>query len=135
MKKILLPGLIAGAVLLALSYALLYGLINFFPTFVEEFYNPVFYPGNDRAILFFMHPFIIGLALAWFWERVKDIFKGSFIVRGIELGLVYAIVATLPSMWITFSAIDVSLAMVGSWFMYGILQATVAGFIFAKMNP
>lgn len=135
MKKIILPGLAAGVVLLALSYGILYVTINFFPNLVEEYYNPIFWPGSDRALLFFAHPFILSLALSWFWERFKSSFEGVMLVRGLELGIVYGLVATLPSMWITFSAISVSIAMVLSWFFYGILQATIAGIIFARLNP
>lgn len=135
MKKIILPGLVAGVVLFILSYAVLYITINFFPKLVESYYDPIFWPGNERAILFFAHPFVLSLALAWFWDRFKDMFKGNMLIRGIEMGLLYGVVATLPSMWITFSAIHVSLVMVLSWFAYGLLQATVAGLIFSKMNP
>lgn len=135
MKKIILPGLAAGVVLLVLSYGILYLSINFFPNLVEEYYNPIFWPGSDRALLFFVHPFILSLALSWFWERFKSSFEGVMLVRGLELGIVYGLVATLPSMWITFSAISVSIAMVLSWFFYGILQATIAGIIFARLNP
>jgi hypothetical protein len=38
-------------------------------------------------------------------------------------------------MWITFSAISVSLTMVLTWFAYGTMQATVCGLVFARMNP
>ncbi len=135
MKKILLSGTVGGFVLLAFSYAVLYATINFFPSIVEEYYNPIFWPGNDRALLFFVHPFVLSFALAWFWDRFKGLFKGGMLLRGIEMGLLYGVVATLPSMWITFSAIAVSLMMVLMWFAYGVLQATLAGLIFAKMNP
>lgn len=135
MKKVLAPGLVAGFVLLGLSYMILYSTINFMPGLVEEYYNPIFWPGNDRALLFFLHPFILSFALAWIWSRFREQFKGPKLLRGLELGVVYALVATLPSMWITFSAISVSLAMILTWFAYGLLQATVAGWIFAFINP
>jgi hypothetical protein len=44
-------------------------------------------------------------------------------------------VAMLPVLWLTFSAIDISAIMVLSWLGYGILQAFVAGLIFATLNP
>ncbi len=135
MKKILASGFLSGITLLMLSYVVLYFTINFFPQLVEAYYDPIFWPGNDRALLFFAHPFVLSFALAWFWDRFKDMFKGTLLIRGIEMGLVYGVIATLPSMWITFSAIHVSLVMVLSWFAYGLLQATIAGLIFAKMNP
>jgi hypothetical protein len=41
----------------------------------------------------------------------------------------------LPVLWLTFSAIDISGLMVFSWLGYGILQAFVAGLVFAMLNP
>ena len=82
-----------------------------------------------------MHAFIISFALSWFWDRFKGLFKGGFIIRGLEFGFVYSIVALLPVMWITFSALDITITMVISWFLYGLTQSIVAGLVFAKTNP
>lgn len=131
MKKYLLPALLSGAALLLLSYGALYVTINFLPMLAEEYYNPIFYPGADRAILFFLHPFVISAALVWFWNRMCHTLKGGRILKALEFGGLYALIATLPAMWITFSAMDVTLAMVGLWWGYGFLQATVAGLIFS----
>ncbi len=73
--------------------------------------------------------------MSWYWERFKGLFKGSFIFRGLELGIVYGLVAALPTMWITFSAINVSEMMVLSWWVYGVIQASVVGIVLAKLNP
>jgi hypothetical protein len=40
----------------------------------------------------------------------------------------------LPVMTITFSALDITMVMVISWFLYGFFQAIVAGLVFAKIN-
>ena len=135
MKKFLFPGLIAGFTLLVFSYLALYLMVSFFPTLAEEYYNPVFSMEGDKTIFYFLHPFILSFALAWFWDRFKPLFHGSMWFRGLELGFVYAVVATLPAMWITFSSISISFTLVASWFVYGLFQATVAGIIFAKTNP
>lgn len=134
-KKILLPSVVSGVVLLVGSFVALFASFEFLPGLMEQYYDPVFRPDDDRAVLFYMHPFVLSLALAWFWERFKGLFEGPLLLRGLELGLVYAVVATIPSMWITFSAIKVSLAMTASWFAYGVFQASIAGIIYAKMNP
>ena len=135
-RRILLPAVTAGLVLLGLSYLILYATIYWAPGLVEEYYNPVFWPGSDRATLFFAHPFILSGALAWFWTQFKSEVGGSnWPLRGLRFGLTYALIATLPSMWITFSAISVSLTMVLTWFAYGTMQATVCGLVFARMNP
>ena len=35
----------------------------------------------------------------------------------------------------TYSALSVSLAMVGTWLVFGLLQGVVAGFVFEQLNP
>jgi len=135
MKKVILPGVIAGFVLLGLSYVALYLLVNLLPSLAEQYYNPVFSQEGDKTILYFLHPFVLSFALAWFWERFKGQFEGSWLLRGLELGVVYAIVASLPAMWITFSSLALSFQLVASWFAYSLVQAAVVGLIYAKMNP
>lgn len=135
MKKVLTTGLIAGIVLFIISYGGLFLSIRFFPELFVMYNNPLFNSDGSKDILFYLHAFIISFALSWFWERFKGLFHGPFILRGLEFGLVYAIVALLPVMWITFSSIDITFIMVASWFLYGLVQAVLAGILFAKINP
>jgi hypothetical protein len=135
MKKILSSGLIAGIILFIVSYGGLYLAIRFVPNLFVVYNNPLFNSDGSRDVLFYMHAFIISFALSWFWERFKSLFPGHFLLRGLEFGFVYAIVALLPVMWITFSSLDITIVMVLSWFFYGLFQAVVAGVIFAKINP
>jgi len=134
MKKIILSGFIAGIILFILSYGSLFLAIRFFPELFIDYNNPLFNSDGSRDILFYLHAFIFSFALSWFWSRFKGLFHGSFITRGLEFGLVYALVAMLPVMWITFSSLDITLLIVFSWFMYGFIQAVIAGLVFAKIN-
>lgn len=131
----ILSGLLTGLVLLIVSLVLLYASIRLFPVLAEEYYNPVFRSGGSRDGLFYIHPFIVGMALSWFWDRFKAQFAGPGWLKGLEIGLVYGMVAMVPTMWMTFSAIDVSLLMVLTWLTYGVIQAMVAGLILARLNP
>lgn len=135
MQKFLIKGFAAGAVLLVLSYIALYLVVTFFPSLAEQYYDPVFSLDGDKAALYFIHPFVLSFALAWFWRRFKGLFHGPSWWRGIEMGLVYGLIATLPSMWITFSSLAVSFGLVFTWLLYGVLQAIVVGIIFAKISP
>jgi hypothetical protein len=38
-------------------------------------------------------------------------------------------------MWISFSSLDITVLTVLSWFFYGLVQAIIAGLVFAKVNP
>jgi hypothetical protein len=133
-KKVVLSGLVTGCVLLVLSMLGLYATIWLFPSMAVQYFDPTFDRQSERAFLYFIHPFVAGWALAWFWDRCKGLFKGSFLGRGVEFGLLYWLVAVLPMMWLIYSAIDVSLLLVGSWLLFGLVQGIVAGFVFQKMN-
>lgn len=135
MKRFLIKGFLAGAALLALSYVALNLIVAFFPQLAEQYYDPIFSFEGEKAVLYFIHPFILSFALAWFWLRFKSLFHGSFWWRGTEMGLVYGLIATLPSMWITFSSLAVSFGLVFTWLLYGVFQAIVVGIIFAKISP
>jgi len=135
MKNFLLKGVVAGAVLLGFSYAALYLAVTFFPNLAEQYYDPIFSFDGDKAILYFAHPFVLSFALAWFWRRFKGLFHGPFWWRGMEMGMVYGLIATLPAMWITYSSLTISLGLVFSWLIYGVLQAMLVGIIFAKISP
>ena len=136
MKRIILSVLIAGLVLLCLSLLLIFLEIRFFPGLVEEYFSPVFRWSDTRTNwMFYVHPFVVAFALKWFWERYKDLFKGGDLLRAFEVALVYGIIAMVPVLWVTYSAIDISLGLVLTWLAYGVLQAFVAGYIFSKINP
>ncbi|HPH22872.1 MAG TPA: hypothetical protein PLW32_03225 [Chitinophagaceae bacterium] len=135
MLKIIKLGLLAGVILFIVSYGGLYLSIKYFPSFFVEYNNPLFNSDGSRDLLFYSHAFVISFSLAWFWERFKSLFIGNFILKGIEFGIIYSLIALLPVMWITFSSMDITLTMVTSWFLYGLLQAIIAGLFFAKVNP
>ena len=86
MKKIITSGLTAGVVLLILSILGLYATIWFFPTLAAQYYDPAFGDQSGRYMIYYAHPFVIALALAWFWDRFKTVLKGSRLTRGIEFG-------------------------------------------------
>ena len=135
MKKVITSGLLAGVVLLILSVVGLFATIWLFPALAMQYYDPAFDSQSGRYMIYYAHPFVIGLALAWFWDRFKGALKGSFFAKGIEFGLIYALIALFPIMWLTYSALSVSLAMVATWWGFGLLQAVVAGLVFEKTNP
>ena len=135
MNKVFVAWLIAGIIMLILGVGMLYGGIYLFPKIADEYFSPVFRKAGETDWTFYVHPFILAFALKWFWERYKGILKGGIILRAVEVALVYGIVALLPVLWLTFSAIDVSFKMIVTWFVYGLVQALAAGLVFAKLNP
>lgn len=135
MKKVIIPIIVSGIVVLITSLAILYTTIQFFPFLMEDYFNAAFRASSYKTDwLFYAHPFVLSGSLKWFWVRYKDVFKGNDFLRAIEVGLVYGVVALLPVLWLTFSAINISVVMVITWLGYGIIQATLAGFVFSKFD-
>ena len=135
MKKIIVSGLIAGVVLLIFSVAGLYLTIWFFPNLALQYYDPAFNNEGHRYLIYFIHPFIISQGLSWFWDRFKEKLTGSYIALGIEFGLVYVIIAIIPMMCLIYSALSISTTMVATWLVFGLLQGTISGLLFEKINP
>jgi hypothetical protein len=135
MNKIFISWFLAAIVMLLLGLGMFYTGVYFLPRIAEEYFSPVFRRAGETDWTFYVHPFILAFGLKWFWERYKGIFKGNVLIRAVEVASVYAIVALLPILWLTFSAIDVSLKMILTWFIYGMVQSFAAGIVFAKLNP
>jgi hypothetical protein len=133
-KNMFSAALVSGIVLLLTSIIAIYAGVFLMPGLMEEYYTDVFRASEDRAWLFYSHPFILGFALSWFWNRFKEVLDGNILLRSLEFGVIYGVVATIPTMWITFSAIQVSFPMVASWAAFGVFQASIAGFINARLN-
>lgn len=135
MNKYISSALAAGITLLIFSFMALFATINFLPEYSSYFYTDVFWPSGVRAIMFYAHPFILSFALAWFWHRFKDQLSGPPPIRGLELGLIYLFIAIVPMMWMTFSSMDLNPSKIFSWSIYGFMQASIAGYVMARINP
>jgi uncharacterized membrane protein len=135
MKNIVTSVAISTVTLLLLSVGMLYLSITFFPALSEEYFSPVFRSAGSTDWMYYAHPLVLSIALKWFWERYKTSFAGNILLKAAEVAAVYCVVAMIPVLWLTFSAIDVSFKMILTWLLYGFIQAFVAGIIFAKLNP
>jgi hypothetical protein len=85
--------------------------------------------------LYFLYPFILGVILAFIWDKTKDLIKDKKIVkRALKFAFYYWLVSSIPGMFITYSSFVVSLPMVISWSVSGFIQAFVAAIVLAKFN-
>lgn len=78
-------------------------------------------------LMYFGHPFILGLALSYLWEKIK-------VKDPLEFAKLYFLVATIPGMFISLSSFQVSLLMVVTWTISGFVQVLVAGYLFTRMK-
>ncbi|HOZ87536.1 MAG TPA: hypothetical protein PL029_07250 [Bacteroidia bacterium] len=135
MKKIITSGFLAGIVLLILSESGLHLTVSLFPGIAAEYFDAAFDTEGNKMAFYYLHPFVISLALSWFWTRFKGVLTGGFITRGVEFGLIYVLVATLPMLWLIYATMNVSAAIIATWFVLALFQGVISGLIFEKMNP
>jgi hypothetical protein len=131
MKKVVWPGLLAGLSMLVLSMVVysLWGVI--FPGMTAEYQNPqLFRPWSDPLMsLMFVHPIILGLVLAWAWDKVKSV-SGGWLNFAFGVWLV----ASIPGMVISYSSFPISLLMVICWSINGLIELLIGSFVLAKLN-
>ncbi|MBI5399445.1 hypothetical protein HZB07_02350 [Candidatus Saganbacteria bacterium] len=131
MKKVLWPGLLAGLAMLVVGLAV-YTLGGvFFPGMAAEYQNPqLFRPWSDPLMsLMFVHPLILGIVLAWAWDKIKSVSGGY-----LNFALGVWLVATIPGMLISYGSLPLSLLMVACWTINGLIQSLVGSFVLAKLN-
>ena len=135
MKKIILSGLLVGLVnfVAAMAISQLFRVI--FPSVNVEYSNPnLFRPySSPLMLLFFVYPFLLGIILAWFWNKTKSIF-GSDTKGGLKFALTYWVIASIPGMFATYTSMPYSFLIVISWLISGLVEAIIAGIIFSKLN-
>ena len=104
-KTIVVSGIVAGIVILVLSMIVSTATQALFD------YNVLTLAGmrsvNDPvSMLFFLHPFVVGLAMAILYDFTKKSFTGTAIRKGVVLGLLGWVVYGIPSAFIVFSSMD-----------------------------
>lgn len=135
MRKIILPGIIAGIVIFLLGMVVSY-LFMLFPSVAADYNNTeIMRQWEDPLMmLFFIYPLLLGIILAWTWNKSKSLFKGTSFQRGGKFGLAIFLIATIPGMFITYTSMPFAFLTIFSWTVGGLINAIAAGWIFAKMN-
>jgi len=91
-RNIIVTGFLAGLAMLSVSVGLSFLSNLVLPNLMAEYANiELFRPWDDPLMfIYFAYPFVMGLALAWFWNRVKFTFRGkSAWSRGVQYGFAY----------------------------------------------
>jgi hypothetical protein len=137
MKRILIPGLVAGLVMLVVAMVVGQLTTLALPSIVREYENTNLYRTWSDPIVFiyFLYPFFLGIALAWVWDRTKGVIgEGSIWVKGSRFARAFWIVSALPGILMSYCSFPISLAVALSWLLSALVQLLCAGFVYAKMN-
>lgn len=134
LSQIIKYAVFGGVAIFALSFAFLFISFKLYPNFFETYLDPMYNSGGSRDLFFYLHPIILAGGLSILWFRFRKYLTGNILTQGIEFGLIYGIVALGPIIWITYSALAVSELTVFSWWIYGTVQACIAGIVFSWLE-
>jgi hypothetical protein len=132
-KTIVVSGIVAGIVVLALSMVVSTAIQTLFD------YNVMTLAGmrsvNDPvSMLFFLHPFVVGLAMAVLYDFTKKSFTGTSIRKGIVLGLLGWLVYGIPSAFIVFSSMDYPIGFTVNSVIGSLVYMLGAGITITKLS-
>ncbi len=135
MKEILASGLLGGVLMLAIGMAvgqLFQALVSSLKTEYEKI--NLFRPWSDPLLmLFFVHPFLLGLGLVWVWGKTKSVLTADTdFKKGLTFSLLFWGVATKPGMLISYVSFPLSLMMIISWTTGSLIQLLNLGVLFSK---
>jgi len=135
-KKVIWVGLLAGLVMALVSWVVLMPLFNMiFPDLMAEYESSVFRPWDDPLMSYvFVHPFIMGMILAYVFQEFKPYPKKKFIGRGLHYGFMFWLLVTVPGMLMSLSSFAISTDMVVSWSLDALIDFMIAGVIIAKLS-
>lgn len=136
-KRVIIPGLIIGIVMLLMGMALSRAYTMAFPQLESQYEDSyLFRPWSDPLMsLFFVHPILVGLVLAWIWDKVKGLFPAtqSGWEKALRFALIYAVFSAC-GMLITYSTFPVSLLMMSSWTLSVFVEGVIGSWILSKLN-
>lgn len=135
MKKMILIGLLGGVIILATGVLTgqIYQALS--PSIKTEFENTnLFRSWNDPIMsLYFIHPFLMSLMLAWVWTKVKGVISADTdLKKGLQFGFIVWMTATLPGMLISYASFPISLLMITNWTVSALVELICIGILFSK---
>ncbi len=132
-KKFLLGGIASGILILILGLAVSAIVATVLP------YDAATLPGM-RAVtdplmtLFFLYPFVLGFVATYVYGAVKGSFVGNYIQRGKKFGLLFWLLAGLPSIFIVFTSMDYPIGFTVAQIIASVLYSLGAGMLIARIH-
>ena len=133
--KTILNGLLVGITMLLISVVYGFASNKIAPSLQNEYQNSsVFRPWSDpRMSLMWLHPFTVGILLAWIWSGIWKAIPGeTFMMKGLSFSLTWFLLS-IPGMIMSYASFEVSGTMVLSWTLNNFFQALSTGYILSRI--
>lgn len=88
-------------------------------------------------MLYFLHPFVLGVVLSWLWHDAKKALGegGDNRHRALLFGFAVWLVATVPGMLMTYASFQLSLLIILSWTVGSLIALIGASILLVRLNP
>lgn len=135
MKKVVLAGLVAGALMLGVSIVLSLVISAIFPDAMAEYSNSEIFRQMDDPLMyyFFLHPFVMGVILSFIWLKVSGLIDEEGLKKGLVYGLLVWLFFGVPGMLISISSFQVSPFLVLTRTVSVLAQDLAAGAAISRM--
>ena len=135
MKKVIFPGLVAGALMFGVSIVLSLVISTIFPDAMVEYSNSEIFRQLDDPLSYhyLLHPFLMGIILSFIWFKVSVLIDEEGLKKGLAYGFYVWLFFGVPGMLMSISTFQVSTFLVGTWTVSILAQDLAAGLLFARM--
>ena len=135
MKKVIFPGVVAGALMFGVSIVLSLVISTIFPDAMVEYSNSEIFRQLDDPLSYhyLLHPFLMGIILSFIWFKVSVLIDEEGLKKGLAYGFYVWLFFGVPGMLMSISTFQVSTFLVGTWTVSILAQDLAAGLLFARM--
>lgn len=132
-KKMLIGGLAAGAAITIVQWIVYFAVLAVFPFDMMSLGG--MRPVNDPLmILWFLHPFVLGLAMAAAFQKFKGSFAKTGWCRGKAFGIFAWLLVGLPSAFLVWTSMDYPIGFTVNSLLGTLLYLIAAGLVLEKVS-
>ena len=135
MQKTILWGVVAGLAMTIIGFLVNIVFGTLYPNLQALYEDTAIFIAMDsmRSLLFWVYPFVLGIALAWVFPMLRQkLNTQNPLNASLRFAWIYFVIAALPAFFINLGSFNLPIAMIASWTVMSFLNGWAAGFIFVK---
>jgi len=133
MKKFLMSGILAGIAIFVVWLVMGMIISMIWPYNILEL-GGMRAAADPMMMLFFLHPFVFGFAMAFVYPYVAGSLKGEYMDKGKMFGLLMWLVAGIPSAFVVFTSMNYPIGFTINSVVGSFIYMLIAGIAIAWAN-
>ena len=131
MKKILIGGLLSGAIILIMGVVFGGMSAEMYKLSPQVFWKPM---GGDWFSKMVMLDIVSGLVLACIFSIIKGALPGTGLIKGLSFGIIVWLVGPLLGLTMTYLTMAIRAKLIGIWALNGLVNYCIAGLVFELLD-